>query len=102
MERAIQERIQVKTRDSQLFEIFVNHFEFSPKQKLLSIQRDLRPGYSAFGGSRRLSLPQRTCGDFRSLLWDTGLLTMVEPAGAIQTVMVRDRDNVCTNFCHWD
>lgn len=31
MENAIQERIQAKTRDSQLFEIFVNHFEFSPK-----------------------------------------------------------------------
>jgi len=31
MEKAIQERIQAKTRDSQLFEIFVNHFEFSPK-----------------------------------------------------------------------
>ncbi len=31
MENAIQERIQAKTRDSQLFEIFVNQFEFSPK-----------------------------------------------------------------------
>ena len=31
MENAVQERIQAKTRDSQLFEIFVNHFEFSPK-----------------------------------------------------------------------
>lgn len=31
MENATQERIQAKTRDSQLFEIFVNHFEFSPK-----------------------------------------------------------------------
>jgi len=31
MENAIRERIQAKTRDSQLFEIFVNHFEFSPK-----------------------------------------------------------------------
>jgi len=31
MENAIQERIQAKTRDSQLYEIFVNQFEFSPK-----------------------------------------------------------------------
>ena len=31
MENAVQERIQAKTRDNQLFEIFVNHFEFSPK-----------------------------------------------------------------------
>lgn len=31
MEEAIQERIQAKTRDSQLYEIFVNQFEFSPK-----------------------------------------------------------------------
>ena len=31
MENAVQERIQAKTRDSQLFEVFVNHFEFSPK-----------------------------------------------------------------------
>jgi hypothetical protein len=31
METAIQERIQAKTRDSQLYEIFVNQFEFSPK-----------------------------------------------------------------------
>ena len=31
MENAIQERIQAKTRDSQLFEILVNQFEFSPK-----------------------------------------------------------------------
>jgi biotin operon repressor len=31
MENAIQERIQAKTRGSQLFEIFVNQFEFSPK-----------------------------------------------------------------------
>jgi len=39
MQNAIQERIQAKTRDSQLFEIFVNHFEFFPRQpKLPSIQ----------------------------------------------------------------
>lgn len=31
MEKAIQERIQAKTRDSQLYEIFINQFEFSPK-----------------------------------------------------------------------
>jgi len=31
MESAIQERIQAKTRDSQIYEIFVNQFEFSPK-----------------------------------------------------------------------
>jgi DNA-binding CsgD family transcriptional regulator len=31
MENRIQERIQAKTRDSQLFEIFVTQFEFSPK-----------------------------------------------------------------------
>ena len=31
METAIQERIQAKTRDSQLFEVLVNQFEFSPK-----------------------------------------------------------------------
>lgn len=31
MENATQERIQAKTRDSQLYEIFVNQFEFSPK-----------------------------------------------------------------------
>jgi len=31
MESAIQERIQAKTRDSQLYEIFVNQFEFSPR-----------------------------------------------------------------------
>ena len=31
METATQERIQAKTRDSQLYEIFVNQFEFSPK-----------------------------------------------------------------------
>jgi hypothetical protein len=31
MKNAVHERIQAKTRDSQLFEIFVNHFEFSPK-----------------------------------------------------------------------
>jgi len=31
MEKSVQERIQAKTRDSQLFETFVNQFEFSPK-----------------------------------------------------------------------
>jgi hypothetical protein len=31
MEKVVQERIQAKTRDSQLFEIFINQFEFSPK-----------------------------------------------------------------------
>ncbi|HSV30840.1 MAG TPA: hypothetical protein VLH40_02290 [Atribacteraceae bacterium] len=31
MENAAQERIQLKTRDSQLYEIFVNQFEFSPR-----------------------------------------------------------------------
>ena len=31
MENTIQERIHAKTRDSQLYEIFVNQFEFSPK-----------------------------------------------------------------------
>lgn len=31
MEKAIQERIHAKTRDSQLYEIFVNQFEFSSK-----------------------------------------------------------------------
>ena len=29
MGNAVQERIQAKTRDNQLFEVFVNHFEFS-------------------------------------------------------------------------
>lgn len=31
MENAIQEHIQAKTRDGQLFKIFDNHFEFSSK-----------------------------------------------------------------------
>lgn len=31
METAVQERIQSKTRDSQLYEIFVSQFEFSPR-----------------------------------------------------------------------
>ena len=31
MENAVRERIEAKTRDNQLFEIFVNQFEFSPK-----------------------------------------------------------------------
>jgi hypothetical protein len=31
MENAVQERIEAKTRDSQLFEIVVNQFEVSPK-----------------------------------------------------------------------
>lgn len=31
MEKQVQERLQAKTRDSQLFEILINQFEFSPK-----------------------------------------------------------------------